>query len=64
MRPTSGSAVKTLTVNAGDAGLILGLGSIQKKMATHIGILVWEFPWTGEAWQDTVHKVAKGLDTT
>ena len=42
-------AVKNLSANTGDTGLILGLGrSPGKKMATHPSILVWEIPWTEE----------------
>ena len=35
--------------NAGDMGLIPGLGrSIEEAMATHSSILAWEIPWTEE----------------
>ena len=41
--------VKNLPANAGDAGLILGLGrSPEEEMATHSSILAWEIPWTEE----------------
>jgi len=41
--------VKNLSANAGDLGLILGLGrSLEKEMATHSSILTWEIPWTEE----------------
>ena len=41
--------VKNLPTNAGDVGLITGLGRfLEKKMATHFSILVWEIPWTEE----------------
>ena len=44
-----GSVVKNLPTNAGDVGLITGLGRfLEKKMATHFSILVWEIPWTEE----------------
>ena len=44
-----GSVVNNLPANAGDAGLIPGLGrSPGKKMATHSSILAWEIPWTEE----------------
>ena len=44
-----GSVVKNLIVNAGDVGLIPGLGrSLEKEMATHSSILPWEIPWTEE----------------
>ena len=42
-----GSVVKKPPANAGDMGLIPGLGrSLEKKMATHSSILAWEIPWT------------------
>ena len=42
-----GSVVKNLSANTGDAGSIPGLGdSLEKEMATHYSILVWEIPWT------------------
>ena len=35
------------TCNAGDAGLIPGLGrSLEESMATHSSILAWRIPWT------------------
>ena len=41
--------VKNLPANAGDAGLIPGLGrSPEKEMATHSTILAWETPWSEE----------------
>ena len=41
--------VKNLPANAGDTGLIPGLGrSLEKEMATHFSILAWEIPWTEE----------------
>ena len=44
-----GSVVKTLPVNAGDAGLIPGSGrSPGEGMATHFSILAWKIPWTEE----------------
>ena len=43
------SVVKNLPVNAGDAGLILGLGrSPGERNATHSGILAGKIPWTEE----------------
>ena len=33
-------------------------------MATHSSILAWRIPSDRGAWQDTVHRVAQGLDTT
>ena len=38
---TSGSKVKESACNAGDPGLIPGLGSLEKEMATHSSILAW-----------------------
>ena len=44
-----GSVVKNTTVNAGDVGLIPGLGrSLEQEMATHSSILALEIPWTVE----------------
>ena len=44
-----GSVVKSLPVNAGDAGLIPGSGrSPGEGMATHFSILAWKIPWTEE----------------
>ena len=38
---------KEFTYNAGDPGSIPGLGrSLEKKMASHSGVLAWEIPWT------------------
>ena len=40
---------KESACNAGDSGLILGLGrSPGEGMATHFGILAWEIPQTKE----------------
>ena len=57
---------RNLPANAGDVGLIPGLGrfpgwedSLEKEMATHSSILAWEIQWTEGAWQATVHGVAK-----
>jgi len=44
-----GSVVKNPPANAGDLGLISGLGrSPGEGMATHSGILAWRIPWTEE----------------
>ena len=44
------SVVKDLPANAGDAGLIPGLGRpLEKEMATHSNILALEIPWTQES---------------
>ena len=45
----SGSVVKNLPANAGDAGLIPESGrSLEKEMAILSSILAWEIPWTEE----------------
>ena len=51
-----------LPANAGDLGLIPG-DPLEKEMATHLSILAWEIPWTGEpgGLQSMGHKE---LDTT
>ena len=42
-----GSVVKNLPASAGDWGSVLGQEDIlEKEMATHFSILVWEIPWT------------------
>ena len=39
--------VKNPPANAGDSGLIPGVGrSLEKEMATHSSILAGEIPWT------------------
>ena len=44
-----GSDGKESTCNAGDLGLISGLGdALEKGMATHSSILLWRTPWTEE----------------
>ena len=41
--------VKNPPANAGDAGLIPGLGvPLEQGMETHSSILAWKFPWTEE----------------
>ena len=48
----------TSACNAGDPGLIPGLGSpLEKKMATHSSTLAWKNPMDRGAWQATVHGV-------
>ena len=32
---------------------------LERRMATHSSILAWRIPWTREAWQATVHGVAR-----
>ena len=45
--PGGGSVVKKLPTNAGDMGLIPGLGrSPREGNGTHSSILAWESPWT------------------
>ena len=48
----SGSVVKNLPANAGDAretGSILDFEDpLEKEMATHSSILAWKVPWTEE----------------
>ena len=52
--------VKSPAASAGDGGSIPGTGdSLEKEMATHSSILVWEVPRTEGAWWATVHGVAK-----
>ena len=42
-----GSDSKESACNAGDLGLIPGLGRyLEKKMATHSSVLAWKIPWT------------------
>ena len=44
-----GSVVKNPLANAGDVGLIPGLGRCPGEVnATHFSILAWEVPWTEE----------------
>ena len=46
---TWGSVVQNPPANAGDKGLIPGLGiSLEKEMATHSNILAWRIPSTEE----------------
>ena len=57
--------VKNPPANAGDTGLIPGLGRPPGEgMATHCSILAWRIPWTEEpcGWA-TVHGVTES-DTT
>ena len=43
-----GSVVKNPPANAGDTGLIPGLGRSEKEVATHSSVLAWRIPWTEE----------------
>ena len=55
-----GSDGKESSCNAGDLGLIPGLGrSPGGEHATHSNILAWRIPMDRGAWQATVHGVAK-----
>ena len=47
--PVAGSGIKNLSANAGDLGLILGLGrSPGEGNGNLFSILAWEIPWTDE----------------
>ena len=57
-----GSDGKESACNAGDLGLIPGLGwedLLEEGMATHSSILAWRIPMDRGAWQATAHGVAK-----
>ena len=56
-----GSAVKTLPVNAVDAGSLSGQEDpLEEEMATHPSFLAWEIPWTEEpGGLCTIHRVSK-----
>ena len=57
--------VKNPPANAGDEGLIPGLGrSLEEEMETHSSILAWEIPWTEETGRLQSMGVTKELDTT
>ena len=45
---SGGSDGKEPTCNAGDLGSIPESDPLEKEMATHSSILVWEIPWTEE----------------
>ena len=52
--------VKNPPANAGDTGLIPGLGEpLEEGMATHSSILAWRIPMDRGTWQATVHRVAE-----
>ena len=45
-----GSDGKESACNAGDLGLMPGLGrSLEQEMATHSSILAWRIPWAEES---------------
>ena len=48
-RDPDGAVVKNLPANAGDVVRTLNREDpLEKKMATHSSILLWEIPWTEE----------------
>ena len=60
-----GSEVKASACNAGDLGLIPGLGIPGEGMATHSSTLAWKIPWTEEpselpcmGWQTISHNLS------
>ena len=56
-----GSDGKESACNVGDLGSIprLGRSPMEEGMATHSSILAWRIPKNREAWQATIHGVAK-----
>ena len=55
-----GSDGKGSACNAGDLGLIPGLGrSLEKEMETHSSILAWRIPMDRGAYMAAVHGGAK-----
>ena len=57
-----GSDYKESASNAGDPGLIPGLGrSLEKGMATHSSILAWRVLWTKELVQSMRLQSQMGL---
>ena len=60
-----GSAGKESACNVGDLGFIVGWeDTLEKGMAIHFSVLAWRIPMDRGAWQATVHRVRKELDTT
>ena len=54
-----GSEYKEYACNAGDLGLISGLGrSLEKGIATHSSIIAWRIPWTEEP--GVLHNMGSG----
>ena len=54
------SAGKKSACNAGDVGLIPGLGrSLEEGMATHSSVLAWRISMDRGAWLATFHGVAE-----
>ena len=60
MQVPGGSDGKESACNAGDLGLIPGLGgSPGEGLATHSSILAWRIPMDRGSWWATVHRVTK-----
>ena len=60
-----GSDSKESACNAGDLGLVPGLGRLPGEgNGNPHQYYCWEIPWTEEPGRTIVHKVAKKLDTT
>ena len=59
---------KNLPASADVRDTVQSLGQedpLEKEMATHSGILLWEIPWTEEpGGLPTIHGVTKELDMT
>ena len=57
LQEDGGSAGKESACNAGDLGLILGLGGCPGEGNTHSSILAWKIPWTVKSmeWQRAGH---------
>ena len=57
--------LKNPAANTGDAVWSLGQEDpLEKEIAAHSSILVWEIPWTKGSWQAEVLGVAKELNST
>ena len=55
--------IKNPPANAGDTGLITGLGrSSEEGIATHSSILAWRIPVDRGAWWTTVHGLLRVED--
>ena len=60
-----GSAIKNLPAMRETQVRFLGWEDPREdEMATHFSVLAWEIPWTEDAWQATVHVIAKESETT
>ena len=52
--------MNNLPANAGDPGFATGSEDpLEKEMATHSSVPVWEIPWAEEPGGLTVHRVTK-----